>query len=99
MKSSEVLKTEKSEELVEKSEIVKALNDYGKIFFEVYEPLEINAEQLDIIFYLVDERVKFMKNYIIENSGDQALGLFVLFAYRALFVGKFALKYEKNENN
>lgn len=94
MKSSEVLKTEKSEELVEKSEIVKALNDYGKIVFEVYEPLEINDEQLDIIFYLVDERVKFIKNYIIENSGDQALGLFVLFAYRALFVGKFDLKCE-----
>ena len=93
MKKAQKLDKKKEKKFKDISQILNVLNKYGNLSFEKYSPLEFSIKDIDLSFVLITDRLKFFKDYINNNIETQAFGIFVLFAFSSLFIGKNDLKF------
>ena len=94
MKNYEEFRNQAIDEYQSKSLIIDALNYFGSITLENYSPLIITRADFDILFDLTLETLECIKDSI-EFGGDELIfGNFVVFAFKALFIGENDLKLD-----
>ena len=90
--NQEIKKGPYDEELGQITRIITLLNEFGKIKVEDYIPLEINEDSLDSSIILAKKRVEFIRKKIEFNNGNNDQGIFLSYAFRALFIGTYDFK-------
>ena len=92
MKNSQQPTNAIEEKYKDKSFIIDALNAFGDLSIENYSPLIISENDFDILFKLATRRLKYIKESIEFNKGENVFGTFAFFAFKALFIGEDDIK-------
>jgi len=87
---------ELEQELDKKTQIVELLNTYGSCSIGDYSPLDINFINPDILFEIITNRLEYIRETIEFIDKRTNLGVFVYFAFKALFIGINELKFAGN---
>jgi len=81
-----------------KSGIFNLLNDFGEMVIEDYYPLKVTEEDFFVLFELIKEQFKYIKESIDFNAPG-TFGNLVTFAFKALFIGENDIKIDNIEQN
>ena len=87
---------ELEQELDKKAQIVELLNIYGSCSIREYTPLDISFTNPDILFEIIIHRLEYIREAIEFIDKRTNLGVFVYFAFKALFVGINDLRIDDN---
>ena len=79
-----------------KSEILGLLNDFGEMAIENYSPLDVTIRDLNIMFELIQERFRFIKETIDFNT-PKSLASLAIFSFKSLFIGENDIKIDNIE--
>ena len=86
-------------EMDKKAQIIELLNIYGSFSIsDNYTPLDINSTNPDVLFEITKSRLEYIKEIIELIHKRTDLGIFVYYAFKALFIGINDLKFDDNLN-
>jgi len=88
---------ELEQEMDKKAQIIELLNNYGSFCIsDNYTPLDINSTNPDVLFEITKSRLEYIKEIIELIHKRTYLGIFVYYAFKALFIGINDLKFDGN---
>jgi len=96
MKRHQEFKRKRKEEFKKKYSIIQLLNEYGKQGVEDYSTLDITEEDFDIVIDLAKQKLEYIREIIELNEDKKSFGIFIYYAFKALFIGNYDLKYDGN---
>ena len=96
MKRHQEFKRKRKEEFKKKFSIIQLLNEYGKQGVEDYSPLNVTEEDFDILIDLAKQKLEYIREIIELNEDKKSLGIFIYYAFKALFIGNYDLKFNGN---
>ena len=96
MKRHQEFKRKRKEEFKKKYSIIQLLNEYGKQGVEDYSPLDVTEEDFDIVIDLAKQKLENIREIIELNEDKKSFGIFIYYAFKALFIGNYDLKYDGN---
>lgn len=74
-------------EFLLKSEVLYLLNDFGELAIENYTRLDVSKSDFNIMFELIQERYRYIKENIDFNTPNTLASLAV-FSFKSLFIGE-----------
>ena len=94
MNGIQEIKNSLKKEFEETFPIIQSLSKYGKIVIRNYKPLQLNEKDNDILFHAIKNEVDYIRKTIELNEGKDVLGVFISFAFKALFLNDNSFKYD-----